>query len=75
MDTVRWLIVAEVAQIDRHTVCIGSLAVFTTEDVVLLRRAETPTEEAHALPVAFDNAFTHIHTPMWEFPVLRTAAR
>ena len=75
MDTQRWLIVAEVAQIDRHTVCIGSLSVFPTEDVVLLRVADSPTDETQALPVMFYDALTHIPTPMLEFLIHRTVAR
>ena len=74
MHTHRWLVVTPMAQMHRHTVCIGSLAVFTTEDVMLLGRAEPPTEEAHTLPVTLDDAI-HIHTPMLECSVLRTAAR
>lgn len=75
MDTAGRFVMAEVAQIDRHTVCIGSLAVFTTEDVMLLRLSKPLADVAHTLPVTFDDALTHIHTPMWESPILRRSAR
>ena len=64
MDTIRWFVVAEVAQIDRHAVCIGSLAVFATEDVVLLGLSKPLADVAHTLPVTLDDALSHIHTPM-----------
>ena len=74
VDTHRWLIVAEVAQMHRQAVCIGSLAVFTTEDEVALCWANSPTQIADTLP-CIDDALTHIHTPMLESQVLHTAAR
>ena len=64
MDTVWWLIVTPMAQMHCQAVCIGSLAVSSTEDVVALCWATSPTDEADAFMRVFDDALTHIHTPM-----------
>ena len=75
MDTIGRFIVTPMAQIDRHAVCIGSLAVFATEDVMFFRLSKPTADVAHLFCVAFDNAFTHTPTPLLEFQVHRRAAR
>ena len=54
---------AEVTQINRQAIRIGSLSVLAPEDVMVFCEAYSFTEVADALSISRDNAFSHTHTP------------